>query len=232
MIGQAVILAAGKGKRMAAHNDDPNVKPIPKPLLELNGRPMIEPKISGLIQNGARVCVVIHPDFEAAFRSKLGKYDISYCYQPKPLGTANSLYSAKDFVKDDLFVVMMGDDLIQYDFKKLLDFTEPTVFGYDAEDVTGYGALMLNRNGEVTSIVEKQLSGPGFVNTGVYVMPRLFFSHYKEIIPGPNGEENLTDAPGLLSKYGIRFKFASLDQWVGINTPSELLKANRMHTNP
>lgn len=224
MIKQAIILAAGRGTRMSASGA--GERPIPKPLLDLGGRPMIEPKIRGLVENGAEVCVVINSDCEDLFRSKLGGYGINYCYQQKPLGTANSAYSAKGFVTDDLFIVMMGDDLVDYDFGKMLALDSPAVFGYRAGDVTGYGALDVNERGEVTRIIEKQRSGPGVVNTGVYAMPKAFFDHYGEIVPGPNGEENLTDTPELLSKYGIRFRFEALDRWVGINTPAELDRAN------
>ncbi|MGD0728643.1 MAG: nucleotidyltransferase family protein [Candidatus Micrarchaeaceae archaeon] len=227
MIKQAVILAAGKGKRMNENSTDHKLKTIPKPLLDLKGKPMIEHKINGLVENNIEICTVINKNDEHIFREKLKHYEINYCYQDEPLGTGNALYAAKDFVKDELFLVMMGDDLTEYNIKELSDAKEPAVFGFEVEDVTGYGALVVN-NGIVDGIIEKQLSGRGIINTGVFIMPKEFFDYYDEIKAIAKKEILLTDAPEILSFHGIKFKLKKLDRWFGINTPDELNSANRL----
>lgn len=227
MVKQAVILAAGKGTRMANNATDPRLKNTPKPLLAVHGRPMIEEKIKRLAENGVESCVVINPSFKGIFHQKLKDYDIKYCYQAKPLGTANALYCSKNFVKEELFLVMMGDDIAEYDIEEVLRAKEPAVFGFEVDDVSGYGALMLNKNKEVERIVEKERSGNGFVNTGVYIMPREFFDYYDDIKPNAKGEVGLEDAPKVLSKHGIRFKLKEIRIWRGINTPADLLEANK-----
>jgi NDP-sugar pyrophosphorylase family protein len=225
MIKQAVILAAGNGKRMAQNSSDEKLKTIPKPLLEVNEMPMIEKKIKTLSENGVAVAVVINPVRESIFGEKLKAYEIKYCYQPNAIGTANALYSAKDFVRDDLFIVMVGDDVVEYDIKSALQEDGPVVFGFDVDDLTGYGALVVNRRGEVENILEKQKSGRGVVNTGVYVMPREFFDHYSEVSALAVGEDRLTDVPKILSGYGIKFRLRKLDSWYGVNTPTDLTNA-------
>jgi glucose-1-phosphate thymidylyltransferase len=172
--------------------------------------------------------VVINPAKESTFREKLEGYNIKYCYQPSALGTANALYSAKDFVKDDLFVVMMGDDIVEYDIKSVLQERNPVVFGFEVEDLTGYGALVVNGQGEIERILEKQKSGRGVVNTGVYVMPKKFFDHYPEVKALATEEDKLTDVPSILSTHGIKFNLRTLDNWYGVNTPNDLMKANEI----
>ena len=114
MTTQAVILAAGNGVRMKAD--------IPKPLLKINSKELIiERNIKNLTQHDVDICLVINPRYEMLFRQKLGGYNLRYCYQEKALGTGNALYAAKDFVKDDLFLVMMGDDFIEFDLRKALN---------------------------------------------------------------------------------------------------------------
>jgi glucose-1-phosphate thymidylyltransferase len=227
MIRQAVILAAGRGKRMKENATDETIKKTPKALLEVRELPIIEHKIRELKGYGIDICIVINPNDEKDFRDKLKQYDLTYCYQNEPLGTANALYSAKDFVKDELFLVMMGDDLTEYDTKKLISENTPIVCGLEVNDVSGFGALIVNANGEVEKIIEKEMSGRGFVNTAVYVMPKSFFEYYKEIKPSQkSGEYYLTEAPAVLARHRIIFKLRKLDNWIGINTPSDLLKAN------
>ena len=69
-------------------------------------------------------------------------------------------------------------------------------------DVTGYGAIVLDESGSVLEIIEKQRSGRGLLNCGMYAMPKVFFDSYKEIKLNSVGEDKLTDAPKVLA--GLR----------------------------
>lgn len=231
MIKQAVILAAGRGKRMRENSNNAELMSMPKPLLNVKGRPMIEGKIKKLAERGIDICIVINREYEQIFRSKLKDYNISYRYQDEPLGTANALYAAKDFVKEDLFLVLMGDDIVEYEVDMMISSTKPVVFGFSVNDVTNYGVIIANKRGYVDEIIEKQRSGKGVVNTGVYIMPRKFFEYYGEIkaIAMENGTEiGLTDVPEVLSRHKMKFKLMMLDKWYGVNTPDDLLKVNKL----
>lgn len=229
MIKQAIILAAGNGRRMSENSTDQRLKNTPKPLLEVKGMPLIEYKVRRLVENGMRVCIVINPAHESMFRQKLRGYDIEYSYQAERLGTANALYSAKDFVKDELYLVLMGDDIVEFDVKKIARENKPAIFGFEVDDVTGYGVPVVNEKGFVENVREKELSGKGIVNTGMYIMPKEFFKVYRDIVPNQkSGEYYLFSAFPLLSKIGIKFKLVMLDYWFGINTPVELQKAHEV----
>lgn len=226
MIKQAVIIAAGKGKRMREGATDIEMQRLPKPLLPINGELIIERKIKKLKENNIEVCIVINPDAEGLFREKLAHYDLTYCYQEKPLGVPNAVYCAKDFVREDLFLLLTGDDLIDYDADAVLNLNEPAIFGFEVDDVTGYGVLIVDKQGYVETIKEKERSGKGIVNTAMWIMPKEFFDVYKEIKVDPRAKEQyLLSAIPLLSDLGIKFKLGFVNHWFGINTPAELQKA-------
>jgi dTDP-glucose pyrophosphorylase len=228
MIKQAIILAAGNGSRMKNGSDNIEIQALPKPLLSVNGETLIEKKLKILKKNNFDVCIVINPNMEKFFRQKLADYDVEYSYQPEPKGVANAVYCARDFIKEDLFLLLMGDDIINYDIKKVLKIDKPTVFGFNVEDVNGYGALILDKQGYITNIIEKELSGKGIVNTGVYVIPKEFFDVYNDIKLDPKSKEYyLFSAIPLLSKRGIKFSVEMLDDWFGVNTPIDLEEAKK-----
>jgi len=207
--------------------DTEEMQNLPKPLVSVNGKPMIEAKIKKLIEENVEVCIVVHPDTETLFKEKLNGYNLTFCYQNEPLGTANAVYCARDFIKQDMFLLLMGDDIIkEEDIEKALKLNEPTVFGFEVNDVTGYGAIITDKEKFVTEIKEKELTGKGIVNAGVYIMPKVFFDVYKQIKMNPKAKEYyLFDALPLLSGRGIRFRLGLLSYWFGINTPDELKQA-------
>ncbi len=225
MIRQAVILAAGRGKRMLMSGGPAGT---PKPLIELDGAPIIERMIKKLEERKVEIAVVINPADKGIFERKLGGHEIEYVFQSKPLGTANAVYCAKKFVTEELFLVMMGDDITEYDPSELLNIREPTVFGFSVDDVSGYGAVITDDNEEVADIVEKEKTGKGIANAGVYVLPREFFDIYKEIPKDrASGEYFLTCAPKIMRRQGVRFRLRKMAYWFGINTKEQLEEAEK-----
>ncbi len=224
MIKQAVILAGGRSARMKGGGE--GGADIPKPLLEIGGVPIIERIVRKLAGKKVDIAVVVNPKDRKLFEEKLKRYKITYCPQSKPLGTANALYAAKDFVNDKLFLVMMGDDLSEHPIEEILGAGEPTVFGFAVDDLSEYGAIVTDASGNVERIAEKEAGGSGIANTGIYVMPKEFFSVYGEIKPhGENGEYYLTFVPEIMKRHGVSFRMKTLEGWMGINTPKELREA-------
>lgn len=227
MVSEAVILAAGEGKRMKTGTNDYNLINTPKPLLEVGGKPIIAWKIEKLLSAGFRVILVINKTNREVFLEKLTDYPIEYCLQGEDTGTAAGLFAAKDAVKEHLFLVIMGDDLSILDIDEIKTSRTPTVFGFNVEDVSTYGFIVTNEKNEVTEIIEKQKTGKGLANTGIYVMPSEFFDIYPRIPKNEkNGEKYLTSAIKLLREKGIIFKIKTVSFWFGINTPQQLKEAS------
>jgi len=226
MIKQAVILAAGEGKRMKRSATEETIINTPKPLIEINGLPIIEYTIRRLNYMGLDIAVVINKKDEDIFRRKLNAYNIHYYYQEKPLGTANALYSAKDFIKDDYFLVIMGDDLSNFNVEEIINIENPAVFGYEVEDLTNFGAIIMDANGLACEILEKKKKGRGLANTGVYIMPKTFFDMYSNIKMDQKEKEfYLTDFVKIMYNRGNGFQVKLLNFWRPINDFEELRKA-------
>ncbi|MEK7106611.1 MAG: nucleotidyltransferase family protein, partial [Patescibacteria group bacterium] len=105
---QAVILAAGRGTRMGHLT-----KTLPKPLLEVSGKTLLEHKFDALPERIDEIILVIGylgDMIKKRFGDSYEGKKITYVEQGPAHGTAGALWSAREFLRDK-FIVMMGDDL-------------------------------------------------------------------------------------------------------------------------
>jgi len=120
---KAMILAAGYGTRLGDLT-----KEIPKPMLPIQGRPLLEYLVVHLRRHGFnKICINLHymPDIIINYfgdGSKLG-VELTYSYEPELLGTAGGVKKMEDFLKTDgPFLVQYGDVLTDQDFSAMMDF--------------------------------------------------------------------------------------------------------------
>ncbi len=118
---QVIILVGGVGKRTY-----PLTKEIPKALVPVNGKPILEIKINYLKKWGFKniiLCVGYKGNLiERYFKD--GKdfgVNIQYSYEEELLGTGGAIKNAEHLIRGD-FIAMNGDDYILLDFDRLLDF--------------------------------------------------------------------------------------------------------------
>ena len=119
---KAVILVAGEGKRLK-----PVTSSLPKPMIPLAGRPLLEYNLLGLKNAGIEDVLLIVgykkeiiQEYFGNGREKVG-LNVNYKTQDEYLGTAHATGFAKSFVKDDNFLMMYGDLLINPDiFKEII----------------------------------------------------------------------------------------------------------------
>lgn len=192
----AVILAAGHGTRLM-----PLTKNLPKPMLKVSDKPFLEYLILQLKRDGIKeilICVghlskKIIDYFEDG--STLG-VKINYS-KSNVMGTAGELKNAKEILKfHKNFIVMNGDSIFNVDIKKLLDFHTNTealasVCLRKIQDTNRYGAVVLSEDNKITNFSEKNSTGPGLINAGIYVInkkaldiiPKGISSIEKDIFP-------------------------------------------------
>ena len=167
-----VIMAGGKGTRM-----EPFTKILPKPLIPVHGRPIIENIIERFTNLGCR-------DFYLTvnYKSKIMKayfeelqpdYGANFVEEKEPLGTAGSLRLLMGQFNQPFFVTNC-DIIIKIDYASLLEFHKKG--GYDItlvasakEYIIPYGTCELNRDGHLSHINEKP-KYDFLINTGLYVM--------------------------------------------------------------
>jgi MurNAc alpha-1-phosphate uridylyltransferase len=117
---RALILAAGRGERMRPLTDA-----IPKPLLPVGGRALIEWQVERLVAGGFRELVVNHSHLGALIESALGDgarfgAAIRYSHEPDALETAGGVAQALALLGDDPFVVVSGDIHTDFDYASLV----------------------------------------------------------------------------------------------------------------
>ena len=117
----AVIQAGGAGTRLKAITGD-----LPKVMVELNGKPIIEWQIESLKRSGIQDLVIIISKNGKLISDYCGDgkkfgVNISYIKEESPLGTAGGLYFAKEIIKDD-FILCFGDLMLDVDWMRFHRF--------------------------------------------------------------------------------------------------------------
>jgi NDP-sugar pyrophosphorylase family protein len=117
---KTVIMAGGKGTRIASMVDD-----IPKAMIQINGKPILEYQIECLKRNGLTDIVIVIGHLGHYIKdyfhdgSRFGCC-ISYFSEVEPLGTAGALYKL-DVLSDD-FILLNGDIIFDLDFSRMINF--------------------------------------------------------------------------------------------------------------
>ncbi|MDB5512559.1 MAG: putative sugar-phosphate nucleotide transferase, partial [Enterovirga sp.] len=144
MVTEVVVLAGGMGTRLR-----PFTITVPKPLLPLSDRPILEVVLEQLKVAGFRdVCISLGymaPLFKAFFGdgSRIG-LSIEYVLEDEPLGTAGALTLVPDLAEN--FLVLNGDTLTDLDFKAFLDVhvesgADATILTQKVDEYVDYGVL-------------------------------------------------------------------------------------------
>jgi MurNAc alpha-1-phosphate uridylyltransferase len=117
---KAMILAAGRGERMRPLTDK-----LPKPLLQVAGKPLIVRHIERLADAGYRQLVVNHAHLGEMIEAELGDgaaWGVEICYSPEPraLETGGGIYRALPLLGEDPFLVVNGDIWCDFEFSHLV----------------------------------------------------------------------------------------------------------------
>ncbi|WP_178861339.1 N-acetylmuramate alpha-1-phosphate uridylyltransferase MurU [Thiomicrorhabdus cannonii] len=118
---KAMILAAGRGNRLRPLTDS-----LPKPLVPLCGKPLIEYHIEKLVAAGVQEIVINHAWLGEQIEQTLGngeRWGITIHYSPEPAGgleTAGGIINALPLLGDAPFLVINGDVYCEFDFAELI----------------------------------------------------------------------------------------------------------------
>ena len=193
----AILLAAGFGTRLRPHT-----LTTPKPLLPIQGRPILDWTMGSLPEEISRVVVVVHylgEQIEKYMQQQKWIKDFKIVRQDPPKGTGDALRSCKSFVKTSSFLVLNGDDLYGSQDLKKLAATSAGVIVKEVNDPWNFGVASYNSNGSLEKMTEKpKIEGPAMANTGAYHFPRSVFTQELEI--SSRGEYEITDYLSTLAK--------------------------------
>ena len=167
-----VIMAGGKGTRL-----EPFTKVLPKPLVPVHDKPIIEHIIERFTEVG---CNEFHLTvnykgriLKAYFEELQPKYKVNFVEEEVPLGTAGSLRSFDGQFNQPFFVTNC-DIIVKTDYVSLYEFHlkggyDVTLVASDKEYIIPYGTCELNGGGHLSHINEKP-KYDFLINTGLYVL--------------------------------------------------------------
>jgi dTDP-glucose pyrophosphorylase len=234
-IDRAVLLAAGRGTRMREMTAE-----LPKPMLEVRGRPVLQHIVEGLREAGVRnfrIIVGYHADAVRNFFGDGSRYnaEINYAVQSVQDGTGRVVDLARNFVEESPFILSYGDILVDpANYKRVIDLpddVEAIITVKRGEDVTKGGAVFLNEHMELVDLREKSKPGEAtspWYNAGLYAFRSSIFAFTSKLKRSPRGEYELTDAIRELAFSGKKVKALELTgEWADVRDQEILARLNQ-----
>lgn len=227
---KAVIMAGGKGTRLR-----PLSCGIPKPMVPIANRPMMEHIIGLLLRHGLdRVVATLF-----YLPEKISNYfgdgrefglELSYRVEETPLGTAGSVRNAQDFL-DETFLVISGDALTDIDLTAAIRFHKEkkamaTLVLTKVDNPLEYGVVITEPDGRVRRFLEKPGWGQVFsdtVNTGIYILEPEVFSFYND---GENFDFSKDLFPKILAAGGGLYGYVADGYWSDIGNLDQYRQAH------
>lgn len=236
---KAVIMAGGKGTRIASVTNDE----IPKPMLKIGGKPILEHQITCFKKNGIEDIVIVIGYLGKIISNYFGngnKWGVRIHYieesEEKPLGTAGALYYLKGVIEDD-FVLVFGDVFFDVDLMEMLVFhkkhkatatllTHPNSHPFDSD------LVIVDENNVVTGLDFKENDRSKYdyqniVNSGIYC----FRPDVLEAITAP---EKLSIEKDVILKFvdkGRVYSYHSTEYAKDMGTPERYYAVNKDYRN-
>ena len=233
-IAKAVLLAAGRGTRMRELTEA-----LPKPMLQVRGKPVLQHIIEGLRDAGLRDFLIVVGWRAEVVREFFGDGSrfgarIQYTTQVVQDGTGKVVELAQEFVDRDPFILSYGDILVAPEnyprLSAALADAEAVVSVKRNEDVSKGGAVFVNEKFELTDLREKPKPGEPtspWYNAGIYAFRPTIFEYVAKLKPSPRGEYELTDAIRDLAFAGQKVQALELTgDWADVRDPEILAQLN------
>ena len=231
-----IIPMAGIGKRMRPHT-----LTIPKPLIPLAGKPIVERIINILIESLDReideIAFVIG-DFSEEIQQRVAdlgnKFNIktSIYRQSSPLGTAHAVLAAEPSLKGEV-IVAFADTLFFSQFNLKNIDADGIIWTCEVPNPKDYGVVKLDDDGCVTEFFEKPTN---FISNKAII--GLYYFRNAEILKKSlfklrendqkvNGEYQLTDALQYMIENGYKIKAQNVDEWLDCGNKNATLIAHK-----
>ena len=224
---KAVILAGGYGKRLR-----PLTETIPKPLLPVGDRGIIEWQIAWLKHHGVDEIIICAGYLKEKIIERLGngsRYGvrIGYAIEEDPLGTGGALKNAEPFLRrEDTFLMLNGDVLTDLNPIELVDDLKDDYVGSIAlvHLPSPFGVVNFDpRSGRIRSFVEKPRITEYWINAGVYALRSEIFDYLPE-----KGDIEKTAFPELAEKGLLKAHPFESCVWMSVDSHKDLEEASKI----
>jgi len=227
---QCVILAAGRGVRMGELTND-----TPKPMLRINGQPILEYTLANLPEEISEIIFVIGYKgdlIKSYFGDEWKGKKIKYVIQENLNGSGGALHCAKNFLKEK-FLVLNGDDLYDCsDLEKLIANEPPALLVKKVNKLGRLGAIKTDANGYLLEIIESgepRDENLNLVNIGAYLLNKNFFD-YQLVKKSTEISEKEFGLPQTLAKMAkdYKVKVEKAKFWQPVGYPEDILRAEKI----
>ena len=224
---KALILAGGFGKRLR-----PITRDIPKPLVEVAGKPIIGWQFEWLKKYGIREVILAVGYLREKMMEVIGSgrnfgVRVSYVVEDVPLGTGGGVKNAEPFLKnEDLFYVLNGDIISDIDLSLLDESLEENIVGTIAivPLPSPYGIVEYDPSTlSIKRFVEKPIISDYWINAGVYCFTPEIFDYLPE-----KGDIEKTSFPLLANKGKLKAVPYKDVFWKSIDTHKDVEEASKI----
>ncbi|MBV9274399.1 MAG: nucleotidyltransferase family protein [Verrucomicrobia bacterium] len=232
MITKAVILAAGRGTRMGELTAE-----IPKPMVEVRGKPILQHILEGLAAAGFRQALIVVGYRKQVIQNYFGNGDqlglqLEYVEQTIQDGTGRVVGLAADFCADQPFLLSYGDILVDpglYQRLQNLGEADMLIAVKYSIDVSKGGAVYLDPDSYLVDLREKQSGADTYwYNAGIYLFRSSIFPFIAKLERSPRGEYELTDAIRAMATSGLKIKAIEIEgSWADVRDPEILRELNQ-----
>lgn len=210
----AILLAAGLGTRLRPHT-----LRTPKPLLPVQGRPILDWTLAALPDEIDRVIVVVHylsEQVEAYLGSQRHVSQWTAVKQEQPRGTGDAVRSCRSHLRSERFLVLNADDLFGAADLAALAKCQAGVLVHPVDEPRRFGIVFLKPDGSLEKLVEKPpLDGRQLANTGAYLFSKTIFDIPLSL--SARGEYEVTDYVTELARRGT-VSVVQASFWLPIGT--------------
>lgn len=234
-IVKAVVLAAGKGTRMGALTEE-----LPKPMLQVQGKPLLEHILDRLRAAGIQSCGLITGYKHEVIEQHFANYPIKleFIHQRVINGTGGAAKLARAFVDGNPFLLTYGDIWSEpADYRAVMDplacepETEATL-AVKVVDDPYQGAAVYTHDGFITKIIEKptkSTSTTHFNSAGIYAFRGRVFEEFDRIPLSSRGEYELTSAIEQMIEAEKKLRAVEIQgSWRDIGRPDDLIAASNL----
>ncbi len=226
----AAILVGGKGERLRSVVHD-----RPKVLAPVAGRPFLAYLLDQLCEAGMQKVVLctgyLAEQVEQAFGPRYGTLELLYSREDEPLDTGGALRLALRQFDCESLLVLNGDSYCDLDFSALLDWYEQkqcraTIVLAHLNDIRRFGSVRWLSDGTIIEFEEKGQQGIGWINAGVYIVPRQILAEISASSPVSLERECF---PNLVQKH-LLTAFPGGRRFIDIGTPESYCEAEDFFT--
>jgi len=233
---KGIILHGGYGTRLR-----PLTHTGPKQLIPVANKPISQHALEDLLEAGVNEIAMVlgntYPEKVKEYYGDGSKFGarITYIEQGEPKGIAHAIGLCDRYVKNESFIVYLGDNLIKggiKDFAKAFKSSsyDAMILLCEVEKPQRFGVAKFDEKGRLVSLMEKPKQPPSnYALTGIYFFKPVVFDMISKLKPSWRGELEITEAIQLFIENNCNVGYQIVKGWwKDTGTPEDILEANRL----